>query len=410
MNQTKPTICIIGGGPTGLFAAQHLASTGQMDVHVFEQKASVGRKFLIAGRGGLNLTHSEDINPFLNRYGPAKDFLEKHIQAFTPDQVIEWANELGVETFVGSSGRVFPKEMKATGLMRAWTKHLTSLGVQFHLQHSFVGIDEENQILFRDKEGDGYAVKPDVVLYAMGGASYPHLGSTGRWVNKISAKGIEVAPLIPVNCGYELEWSEHMLPRFAGEPIKNITLTADGLTGTGDMIVTEYGLEGGALYAVSQTLSRAFADDKPMTMTLNLRPHLSQEQIKEKLEQPRGKLTLTNFLRKKMKLTALEIALIHELADRSKLFNVNYLSNIIQNLPVEFTAPRPITRAISSMGGIDLDELDENLMLTSQPGWFAAGEMLNWDAPTGGYLLQGCFSTGKAAAVGIENWLASNVT
>ncbi|MEH6477973.1 MAG: TIGR03862 family flavoprotein [Sneathiella sp.] len=405
MTNERQKVGIIGGGPAGLIAAQRLRETTDCDVHVYEQKPSVGRKFLIAGRGGLNLTHSENITDFLKKYGDEEEFLTPFINAFTPDDLREWAHKLGIETFVGSSGRVFPSQMKSTALMRAWTKHLTEMGVHFHLHHSFVGFDEAGSPVIENKDGDLAPINADAVLFTTGGASYPHLGATGEWAEALNSRHIETTPFQAINCGFNVSWSHYLSDKFAGQPLKNIEISLDDETSHGDLIVTNYGLEGGTIYSISRAINVALATNNAATIYLDLKPNLSMDQIALKLSQSRKKQSLSNFLRKQLKLTALEIGLIHELCDKRDVQDVKLLANKIKALPIEIQSARPIDRAISTMGGIKTSEFDEHLMLKKQPGWFAAGEMIDWDAPTGGYLLQACFSTGVAAANGITRWL-----
>ncbi len=398
---------IIGGGPAGLIAAQFLSALNKYDIHLYEQKASVGRKFLIAGRGGLNLTHSEDATLFNNRYGLAEEFLTPHLSRFTPDDLRSWAADLGIETFIGSSGRVFPKEMKATNLMRAWTKKLAAQGVTFHLRHSFTGIDKDGQLCITDQTGATIPAQADVCLFALGGASYSHLGSDGLWTSPLAKQGISLVPFRPMNCGFDVSWSAHML-KFEGKPLKNIGFSLGSECARGDAVLTRYGLEGGVVYALSRSLVVALDQANATLPSLDLRPDLSATDIATRLATSRSKQSLTNYLRKRLKFSPLEVALLRELTGNAPSADPMSLAKQIKSLPVPVNTARPLSQAISTSGGIQMTELDDQLMLLKHPGWFAAGEMIDWDAPTGGYLLQACFSTGIAAAKGIESWLERN--
>lgn len=400
-------IAIIGGGPAGLFAAEYLCQIPGYEVHLYEHKPSVGRKFLIAGRGGLNLTHSEEHSAFMAHYGPATSFLNPFIEAFTPTDLQKWADELGSETFVGSSGRIFPKAMKSTKLMRAWTKRLTKLGLHVHLNHRFVGCVSANELAFKTNEGSDVTVATDIALFAMGGASYPHLGTTGSWASIFRDQGIKVVDFSAMNCGYSCNWSALLIEKFEGTPLKNIGLSFEDKTARGDLIITKYGLEGGAIYALSRELTEALKTGRGAEIHLDLKPDMTLEELGAKLDVPRKKQSFSNYLRKQIHLSPLEISLLYEGGINSNA-TPEAIAQFIKQVPLKLEAPRPITRAISSSGGIECEAMDQNLMIKSRPGWFAAGEMINWDAPTGGYLMQACFSTGLAAAKGIENWLAGS--
>jgi len=380
------TAAVIGAGPAGLMAAEVL-SAGGVAVTVYDRMPSVGRRFLMAGRGGLNLTHSERADTFLARYGAASVQLKPMLEAFTPLALTQWANTLGAHTFTGSSGRIFPKAMKASPLLRAWLERLNRQNVQFRLRHDWRGWSD-GALRFRTPDGDVTATH-DVTVLALGGASWPRLGADGGWTTLLQEKGVEIAPLAPANMGFNVGWSEHFRTRFAGQPLKNVTLRFGAYTARGDAMTTRYGIEGGAIYALSSVLREALAGANPLTLDIDLRPDLSQQQIESRLARPQGKDSRANYLRKSMGLSAMETNLLRETgtpADRLK------------SVSVMLTGHQPLTRAISTSGGISFDALDGTLMLKAIPGTYAIGEMLDWEAPTGGYLLQACFSTAVFAA------------
>lgn len=394
-----PTAAVIGAGPAGLIAAEILAKSG-VRVDVYDAMPSAARKFLMAGRGGLNLTHSEDFEPFLERYGAATDWLEPHIHAFPPAALRQWCEDLGQETFVGSSRRVFPRTMKASPLLRAWLKRLADLGVTFHPRHRWTGWSDSGALRFESP--DGILEKTaDVTLLALGGASWPRLGSTGAWVALLEAQGVEVAPLRPSNCGFEVAWSEIFAQRFAGQPLKTVILSFEGATVRGDAMITAQGIEGGAVYALSPALRDAIARDTEATVSIDLRPDISLEALTHRLQRPRGKQSMSGYLRKAAGLQPISIGLLREAAGKDLPRDADALAALIKAVPVRVTATRPIERAISSAGGVRASAINAALMLRNMPGVFVAGEMLDWEAPTGGYLLQACFATGVAAAQGM---------
>lgn len=399
MTEKSKHIAIIGGGPAGLMAAEVLA-TGGHRVTIYDRMPSLGRKFLMAGRGGLNLTHSEPLDMFLTRYGDAAAWLEPSIRAFPPEALNAWCEGLGEETFVGSSGRVFPRSMKAAPLLRAWLRRLESLGVTYKGQHTWRGWDYAS-LKFANTNRELVFVTPDATLLAMGGASWPRLGSDGSWVDIVASEGVEVAPLRPSNCGFVAPWSEH-IARFAGMPLKPVTLSHNGLTQQGEFMMTKDGIEGGAVYALSASLREAIARDGKTVLSLDLRPSMSLEALTEKLEGKRGNKSLSTYLGK-AGFSPLAINLLREVTPAAQLaqYSEGQLASRLKSLPVTLTATNGLARAISTAGGITRNALDEHFMLTARPGTFACGEMLDWEAPTGGYLLQGCFSTAVAAAEGI---------
>jgi len=380
------TAAIIGAGPAGLMAAETL-STGGVAVTVYDRMPSVGRKFLMAGRGGLNLTHSESLDKFVARYGAAATHLRPMLEAFPPSALIDWANTLGADTFTGSSGRIFPKAMKASPLLRAWLDRLNRQNVQFRLRHDWRGWSE-GALRFQTPAGD-VAETHEVTVLALGGASWPRLGADGGWTSLLQEKGVRIAPLRPANMGFNVGWSELFRTRFAGQPLKNVTLRFGGHTTRGDAMITRYGIEGGAVYALSSALREALAITNPIALDIDLRPDLSQQQIASRLARPQGKESRANYLRKSIGLSPMETNLLRETSTPPER---------LKSIALAITGHQPIARAISTAGGISFDALDDTLMLKAVPNVYAIGEMLDWEAPTGGYLLQACFSTAVFAA------------
>ncbi len=404
MTHTPFTVAIIGAGPSGLFAAEHLVKAG-CAVHVFEQKPTPARKFLMAGRGGLNITHSEPYEQFVERYGNAKPFLKRTLNDFTPADMRAWCDGLGQETFVGTSGRVFPKVMKASPLLRAWLSRLEKDGVQFHYRHTWCGWKDENELVFETQNKAEFTFKANATLLAMGGASWPSLGSDAAWVDWLSQRGTNITPFMPANCGFHVSWSDHIIHKFAGQPLKSIALTHADRTVPGELIISEKGVEGGAIYALSARIRDAIAQGGHTTISIDLKPSWTKDIIANKLnKKPKGKMSFSTWIQKVLGLSPLSIALLQE-ADRGISKSTHHdVAMAIKGVPLTLNAPFSIERAISSAGGIKLGAVDTNYMLSNIPGVFAAGEMLDWEAPTGGYLLQACFATGKAAANGILNW------
>ena len=398
-------IAIIGAGPGGLIAAERLAGAGHR-VTIYERMASLARKFLLAGRGGLNLTHSEPFDAFLGRYREAGDWLEPALRAFPPQALRDWADGLGAETFIGSSGRVFPRAMKASPLLRAWLGRLDGLGVRLAPGRLWTGWDVGGALTFRLASGETGTVHPDATLLALGGASWPRLGSDGGWAPLLAARGVALSPLRPANGGFTIAWSLQMKERFAGQPVKRIVIRCGDDIAAGEAMIDAHGIEGGAIYALSGPIREAIAREGSATISIDLRPDLAAPELAARLARRRKGETLSNHLRKAAGLAPVAIALLRDAAGATLSDEPEALAALIKAAKLRLDAPMPIARAISTAGGIVSDEVDAGFMLKRLPGVFAAGEMLDWEAPTGGYLLQASFATGVAAAAGIEAWLA----
>jgi uncharacterized flavoprotein (TIGR03862 family) len=400
-------VAVIGAGPAGLMAAEVLTNGGAA-VTVYDAMPSVGRKLLMAGRGGLNLTHSESLPQFLTRYGDAAPYLKTAIEALPPQALREWSAALGQPTFVGSSGRVFPEAFKASPLLRAWLRRLDGSGVQFALRHRWTGWDDSGHLAFETPQGQR-TVEAHATVLALGGASWPRLGSDGSWAEMLAAKGVAISPLRPANCGFTVAWSDIFRNRFQGQPLKGISLSFGAQVVRGEAMITAAGIEGGAIYALSADLREAVLRSGQATLHVALRPDLDARDLAAKLSAQRGKQSLSNFLRKAAHLSPVAIGLLQEAAIASGVslsqLPAAELAAWINAVPVRLNGVAPIARAISTAGGICFDELDDGFMLRRLPGVFAAGEMLDWEAPTGGYLLQASFATGAAAGRGALKWL-----
>lgn len=396
-------VAVVGAGPAGLFAAETIALGGRRVV-VFDQMPSPARKFLMAGRGGLNLTHSEPVDLFLQSYPGAPSNLLAAIRAFPPDSLVAWCHSLGVDTFVGSSGRVFPKAMKASPLLRAWLQALRGIDVEIRTRHRWTGIDDDLTLHFETPAG-AVDFRGSSVVLAVGGASWPKLGSDGRWTHTLNNAGIATTSFQPSNCGVLVPWSAFLQERFAGTPLKRIAVSCGDRTSRGELVLTKTGLEGGGVYALSNEIRDQLHRKGAAALELDLRPDLSHDALTERLARLRGRQSMANHLRKSGGLDRIGIALLREVAGPGSLDDPQAAAALIKSLPIQVTALAGIDRAISSVGGLTLDAVDDSFMLKSRPGVFVAGEMLDWDAPTGGYLLQACFATGRAAGLAATRWL-----
>ncbi|MDD3603549.1 MAG: TIGR03862 family flavoprotein [Sulfurovum sp.] len=388
---------VIGGGPAGLMAAEVLSGHG-IPVDLYDAMPSVGRKFLMAGKGGLNLTHSEPIDAFLARYGERRGEIEPIIRAFGPDDLRAWAKGLGVDTFVCSSGRVFPAEMKAAPLLRAWLHRLRAAGVRVHVRHRWLGWDADGRLRFATPAGET-AIAAHATVLALGGGSWARLGSDGAWLPALAQRGVEVAPLRPANCGFEAGWSDHFRERFAGQPLKSVAITFAGETRKGEFVVTEHGVEGSLVYAYSARLRDAIERDGSAIFELDLLPDWPAERVLAEVVRPRGSRSLSSHLQSRLGLTGVKAGLLRECLAKDAFADPARLAAAIKALPIRVLAPRPIDEAISTAGGVAFAALDAGLMLRDLPGVFCAGEMLDWEAPTGGYLLTACLASGRAAGL-----------
>jgi uncharacterized flavoprotein (TIGR03862 family) len=407
IDETQTQVAVIGAGPAGLMAAEVIAQGGAQ-VTIYDAMPSAGRKFLMAGRGGLNLTHSEDLAAFLPRYGAAVPHLTSVIEAFSPDTLRAWSESLGQPTFVGSSGRVFPQTFKASPLLRGWLRRLEGLGMQLNLRHRWTGWDGSGRLLFATPAAQR-TVDAQATVLALGGASWPRLGSDGAWAETLTAKGVRIAPLRPANCGFTVAWSDIFRNRFEGQPLKGVALSFGSHTVRGEAMITRGGIEGGAVYALSSHLREAIIASGEAVLQVALRPDADAAELAARLEAPRGKQSLSTFLRKAAHLSPMAIGLMQEaaIASGASLASLSpaSLAGLINAVPIGLNGVASIARSISTAGGISFAELNADFMIERLPGVFAAGEMLDWEAPTGGYLLQAAFATGAAAGRGLLKWL-----
>jgi len=394
-------------------AAEVIAASG-VRVDVYDTMPSVGRKFLMAGKGGLNLTHSEALEPLLARYGARRTQVEPWLATFGPEALRAWTRTLGVETFIGSSGRVFPKDMKAAPLLRTWLRRLRESGVVFHMRHRWTGWNEDGAPTFDTSQGERN-VRADATLLALGGGSWARLGSDGAWAPLLAARGVKVEPLRPANCGFDIAWSDHFRTRFAGQPVKSVIASFTDAAATthrqqGEFIVTDTGIEGGMVYTLSSHLRDAIAQYGSVILNLDLAPGRDAHRLASDLTKPRGRRSFSNHLKNHAGIAGIKAGLLREFASADGLAGPARLTTLIKALPLKLTATRPLDEGISSAGGVSFDALDERLMLRALPSVFCAGEMLDWEAPTGGYLLTACFASGRVAGAGIVNWLQTHVS
>lgn len=403
-------VAVIGGGPAGLMAAES-AIAGGARVDLYDAMASVGRKFLLAGKGGLNLTHAEPAERFLARYGGRQAQIQSLLAGFGPDELREWACELGIETFIGTSGRVFPSDLKSAPLLRAWLRRLRHHGVAIHVRHRWCGWDEAGALRFATQQGDRL-VSADAVVLALGGGSWSRLGSDGAWVPLLAGRGVPIEPLKPANCGFDVDWSPHLRSRFAGHPVKPVVVTGTTSDGVefrqqGEFVVTETGMEGGVIYSVSAWVRDEIMKTGTALIRLDLAPDRDELHLISDLSRPRGSRSMASHLQRRVGISGVKASLLRECVSKQDFADPVRLGAAIKSLPVRLIAPRPLEEAISTAGGVAFEALDERLMIRMLPGVFCAGEMLDWEAPTGGYLLTACFASGHAAGVGAATWLQS---
>jgi uncharacterized flavoprotein (TIGR03862 family) len=400
------TIAIIGGGPSGLMAADKLSQAG-LHVIIYDRMPSMGRKFLLAGRGGLNLTHSEDFETFQTRYYEASYHLHAALSAFNSSDLRAWCHDLGQKTFIGSSGRVFPDCFKTSPLLRVWLEKLQKQGVIFKPRHSWTGWDNDDQLIFSSPQGE-HRTKPNATVLALGGASWPRMGSDGGWVNILSSQGVDTSPLRPANCGFNVNWSAFFAAKFQGHPLKRIGLTFGDKTIRSEAVITTSGIEGSGMYALSNLIREAVTQTSPQTLYIDLCPDLVLHQLIQKLSTRKQGISLSNYLRKAINLAPVTVALLREAYPQNLNQEPTELTKALKNLPILIQSPTSLERAISTAGGIKFSEVDDYFMLHKKPNVFVAGEMLDWEAPTGGYLLQASFATGVRAAQGIIKHLIAS--
>jgi len=408
MTPNEKSVAIIGGGPAGLMAAEVLLNSG-VKVDLYDAMPSVGRKFLLAGKGGMNITHSEPLDQFLSRYGKCRAHIEPLLNTFGPDELRDWIHGLGIETFVGTSGRVFPVDMKAAPLLRAWLHRLRAGGVRFHMRHRWLGWDGQGHLRFETPQGEKVK-EADALLLALGGGSWARLGSDGAWVSLLAERGIPIAPLKPANCGFECDWSEHLRSGFAGQPLKSVAVNFTDVDGIvhrrqGEFVLTKTGVEGGLIYALSAHLRDAVDTKGSALIHIDHAPARDLQRVIDEVSHPRGSRSMASHLQSRLSIRGVKAALLRELASKEDYADPVRLAHAIKALPLRLNATRPLDEAISSAGGVLFEALDEHLMARTNPGLFCAGEMLDWEAPTGGYLLTACFSSGRAAGNGVLNWL-----
>jgi len=411
----------IGRASAGLMAAEILAQAG-VRVDLYDAMPSVGRKFLMAGKGGMNITHAEPFDVFLTRYGTQRDRIEPLLRAFPPEALREWIHGLGIATFVGTSSRVFPADMKAAPLLRAWLHRLREHGVHFHARHRWCGWDERGALRFEIVQSSGAGpltnpiplageganteiVSADATVLALGGGSWPQLGSDGAWVTLLAQRGIAIAPLRPSNCGFDVRWSAHFRERFVGEPLKSVAASFGEVRRQGECVITEHGIEGGLIYALSAALRDEIERNGSAILHLDLLPDWSLQRVQTEVSHPRGARSLSSHLQSRLGLKGVKANLLREALSAEQMHDTALLARAIKALPLRLVAARPLGEAISSAGGVRFEAVDEHLMLRKTPGVFIAGEMLDWEAPTGGYLLSACFASGHAAGNGVLEWL-----